>query len=119
MVLAAQFFLLLHLIGFAALFGGILVQLRSVEPEINAAMLHGAYVQLITGVVLAVLVEVGPDQVSDDPVNEVKLGVKLLLTLVIAVLVIINRRFASIPRGLLALIGCLTLGTAVIAVLWQ
>jgi hypothetical protein len=34
--------LTLHLVGFAALFGGFFTQLRAAQPVINTAMLHGA-----------------------------------------------------------------------------
>jgi hypothetical protein len=106
--------LLLHLIGFAALLGGFLVQLRHREPEINAAMLHGSYTVLVTGLVMAGFAEAG-----HDPVNHLKLVIKLVIAAVVALLVIINRRFISIPRGLLVLLGVLTLGDAAVAVLWQ
>ena len=114
MELVQHIVLLLHLIGFAALFGGFLVQLRRAEPEINAAMLHGSYTMLITGVGLVVIAEI-----DHDPVNNLKIGIKLFVSLIITILVIINRRFSSIPRGLLMLLGLLTLGNAALAVLWQ
>jgi hypothetical protein len=114
MEVVRQIVLLLHLVGFAALFGGLLVQLRNRDPEINAAMLHGSYTALITGLVLAGFAEFG-----DDQVNHLKIGLKLLVALVVTVLVIINRRFTSIPRGLWAMLGLLTLANAAIAVLWQ
>ncbi|QDP98629.1 hypothetical protein FOE78_06595 [Microlunatus elymi] len=114
MGLAQQIVLLLHLIAFAALFGGILVQVRRPEPEVNAAMLHGSYTMLITGVVLVVLAEV-----NDDPTNHLKIGIKLAVSMIITFLVIINRRFSSIPRGLLMLLGLFTLGNATLAVVWQ
>lgn len=106
--------LLLHLIGFASLFGGFLVQMKSQEPEVNAAMLHGSYTMLVTGLALVAFAEIGPD-----PVNHVKIGIKLLVAVIITVLVIVNRRFTTIPRGLWGLLGLLTLGNAALAVLWQ
>ena len=75
MQIAQQILVLLHLIGFAALFGGVLVQLRSKEPEVNAAMLHGSLTLLITGLALVWLEEIGPD-----PVNYVKIAIKLVVT---------------------------------------
>jgi hypothetical protein len=114
MQLAYQILVLVHLIGFAALFGGFLVQLRSQEPEVNAAMLHGSLTLLITGVALVILAEIGPD-----PVNHVKIAIKLIITAVIVLLVIKNRKFASIPRGLWGLIGGLTIVNAAVAVVWQ
>jgi hypothetical protein len=114
MPLGYQILVLLHLIGFAALFGGILVQLRSKEPEVNAAMLHGSLTLLITGLALVTLQELGPD-----PVNHIKIGIKLAITAILVLLVIKNRKFASIPRGLWGLLGVLTLANAAVAVLWQ
>ena len=114
MQIAYQILVLLHLIGFAALFGGVLVQLRSKEPEVNAAMLYGSLTLLITGLALVWLEELGPD-----PVNYLKIATKLVVTALIVLLVLKNRKFAAIPRGLWGLIGGLTLTTAVVAVLWQ
>jgi len=117
MELVDEIVLLLHLVGFAALFGGILVQARAAEPEINAAMLHGSYTVLITGLALAVFAMAGV-QASQD-VDVTKLVIKLVVAAIITFLVIVNRRFTSIPKGLLGLLGLLTLGNAVVAVVWQ
>jgi len=114
MQLAQQILVFLHLIGFAALLGGFLVQIRSKEPEINASMLNGSFTLLITGLALVALEEIGPD-----PVNHVKIAIKLLIMAVIVVLVAKNRKFVSIPRGLWGLIGGLTITNAAVAVLWQ
>jgi hypothetical protein len=113
MQLAQQILVLIHLIGFAALFGGFLVQIRSKEPEINASMLNGSFTLLISGLALVALEEIGPDP------NVVKIAIKLLITAVIVVLVAKNRKFAAIPRGLWGLIGGLTITNAAVAVLWQ
>lgn len=114
MSLLVQVLVLVHLIGFAALFGGALVQLRSRSPEINAAMLHGAWTSLLTGVALvAVTFDEGADRPPYFP-----LAVKLAVTLFLVLLVSANRKFESIPRGLLALITGLALVNAGVAVLW-
>lgn len=105
---------LLHLIGFAALLGGGLVQARATAPEINRTMVLGGWAQVLTGLILVGLAEAGPD-----PVNHVKIGVKLLLAVAVLVLVVLNRKYASIPRGLLGLIVGFTLSAASVAVLWQ
>jgi hypothetical protein len=114
MQLAYHIVVLLHLIGFAALLGGVLVQLRSKEPEVNAAMLHGSLTLLITGLALVILEEIGPN-----PVNYVKVAIKLVVSAIVVLLVVKNRKFASIPRGLWGLIGGLTILNAAVAVLWQ
>lgn len=117
MGLVDEIVLLLHLVGFAALFGGILVQVRAAEPEVNAAMLHGSYTMLVTGLALAVFAKIGIG--SLDEFHAGKLVVKLIIAAIITFLVIINRRFTSIPKGLWGLLGVLTLGNAVVTVLWQ
>jgi hypothetical protein len=114
MQLAHQILVLFHLIGFAALFGGFLIQIRSKEPEVNASMLNGSFTLLITGLALVALEEIGPE-----PVTHLKIAIKLLFTVVIVVLVAKNRKFATIPRGLWGLIGGLTIVNAAVAVLWQ
>jgi len=113
MEIASQVLVLVHLIGFAALFGGYLVQLRAVEPEINAAMLYGSWVVCASGIALVVLVLRGPGLT-----DYAELVIKSLLTVLIVVLVAKNRKYARIPRGLGALIGVLTLLAAAVAVLW-
>lgn len=104
---------LVHLVAFAALLGGSLVQLRTPEPEVNAAMLHGAWASLATGVALWVLSGVvGPD------VSTGAMVVKTVVGVVLTVLAVLNRRFFSIPRGLLLLVTVLALAEAAVAVLW-
>lgn len=113
MVLAQQLLVLLHLVGFAALFGGYLVQLRLAEPEINAAMLHGCWIAVVAGAALVAL-----DIVEARPVELTQLVIKGVLSLFVLILVIKNRKYAAIPRGLGLLIGGLTLAVAGVAVLW-
>ena len=104
---------LLHLIGFASLFGGVIVQARSAAPEVNAAMLHGSLTLLATGLALVVL-----ELLIDLPVAWPRTLVKLVVTVLLTVLVLANRRFTEIPRGLWALIGVGALANAAIATLW-
>lgn len=114
MQLAHQILVLLHLVGFAALLGGVLVQLRDRQPEVSAAMLAGAWIEFGTGVALFVLVELVPG-----PAPTAQLVVKTVVTLFVLVLVVANRKYAFIPRGLWALIGGLTLLNASISVFGQ
>ncbi len=101
---------LLQLIGFAALLGGVLVQLGPVEPEINRTMLIGAPLMLVSFVALWAL---GGSDASVAPQV-----VRTLVLVFACVLVVLNRKFASIPRGLLVLLGLLALADAAIAVYW-
>jgi hypothetical protein len=111
MDVAHQLLVLLHLVAFAALLGGALVQLRDPEPEINAAMLHGSWLTLLSGLALWLLA--GP--FGSDP--ELGLVVaKLVLSLFVTVLAVRNRRYLFIPRGLLGLIIALVLASTVLSV---
>ena len=105
---------LLHLVGFAALLGGALVQLGSRHPEVNGAMLHGAWIELVTGAGLVVLLVV-----RHQDVHYLQNGIKLALTLFLLLLVAKNRKYESIPRGLLLLLAVLTLAGAALSVLWR
>lgn len=105
---------LFHFLGFASLFGGALVQVRSTNPVVNNAMRDGAWTQLITGLVLVVLAEV----FGDEPVNNAKIGVKLLVLIGILALVLINRKKQGITRGTLFTVLGLTGLNAAVAVLW-
>jgi hypothetical protein len=105
--------LLLHLVGFAALLGGVLAQLRAAEPEVTGAMVWGGWAELVTGVALVVLEAAGAGSVAWWPA-----GIKLAVTAFVVLLLVRNRRFLSVPRGLCVLIGTLTLAAAAVAVLW-
>ena len=106
-------FVLLHFVGFAALFGGAFVQMKGPQRIVNAAMFHGALTQIVTGIVLLGLLEMG-----DDPVNHMKLGIKFLVLVVITVLVIMNRKKDNVGNGAFWAIFGLTLANAAIAVFW-
>lgn len=113
MGVAQHLVVLVHLVAFAALLGGALVQLRSREPEVNAAMLHGAWVGFVSGLALWVLAGPFEERLSVGP-----MVTKTILSAVVLLLVVLNRRFFSVPRGLLRLITLLVLADAAVAVLW-
>ncbi|MGV9977186.1 hypothetical protein ACWDUH_05880 [Micromonospora wenchangensis] len=105
--------LYVHLIGFALLLGGAVAQYVSGRLRINAAMLWGSVIQLLTGVGLS-----APLRDGDEPAPA-KLVTKLVLALLIFVMVFFSRRRAQVARGhFLAIIG-LTLVTAAVAVFWR
>ena len=106
--------LVLHFVGLASLLGGFLVQLSASGKRIDPAMFHGALTMLVTGIAL-----VGIDQAMDDPdLNNAKVAVKLLVLVVITVLVMANRKRPTVPVGLWATVGGLTLLNVVLAVFW-
>lgn len=105
--------LVIHFIGFAALFGGAAVQVRAQARVVSAAMLHGALTQVVSGLLLIGVIEGGGESV-----NSAKMVVKLAVALVISVLCWVNRRKPSVPPGLFFSIAGLTLLNVVIAVFW-
>lgn len=110
---ARDLLLFIHLLGFASLLGGALVQARDQVQVVNSAMLHGALVQVVSGLLL-----VGVLLGQDTDVDEVKVATKLAVALVIAVLCWVNRRKQVVPSGLFAAILFLTVLDAGIAVFW-
>ena len=61
--------LFLHILGFAALLGGLLVQMRSAEKVVNGAMRDGAGTAFLAGLLL-----VGVLEADDVDVNHTKIG---------------------------------------------
>jgi len=101
--------LFVHVLGFAALFGGLVVQAKNSEKSVNAAMRDGVGAAFLAGLLLVGVLEAG-----DDPVNQAKIGVKFVIGLVLLVLVMANTRKPTIPQGLWA--GLLLLSVANVAV---
>ncbi|MEI5524103.1 hypothetical protein WB401_18000 [Streptomyces brasiliscabiei] len=106
----------LHIIGIASLLGGFLTQLKAMgqgTARFVPAMLHGALTMLVTGALL-----VGLNQADDQPVNNIKIGVKLALLIVILGLVYVKRDDETVEKPLFGLVGALTVVNIFIAVLW-
>ncbi|TFD22906.1 hypothetical protein [Cryobacterium sp. TMS1-13-1] len=118
MDLLRNILLILHFVGLASLLGGFLVQIKPIiagKGTIAAAMFHGALTQLVTGLLLVGVIQVG----TLGHIDNTKIGVKLLVLIVITVLVIVNRKKPSVSSLVLWAIGALTLVNVVIAVLWK
>lgn len=106
--------LFLHLVGFAALLGGLLVQVRGPVKQVNAAMRDGAGTSFVAG-----LLVVGVLEAADTAVDHVKIGVKFAIGLLVLVLVMANVRKPRIPQGLYLGLLALTLVNAAVAVFWS
>ncbi|MFH8973297.1 hypothetical protein [Streptomyces sp. NPDC017890] len=106
----------LHIIGIASLLGGFLTQMKAMgqgTARFVPAMLHGALTMLVTGVAL-----VGLNQADDQSVDNIKIGVKLALLIVILGLVYVKRDDEKVEKPLFGLVGLLTVANIFIAVLW-
>ena len=106
--------LVIHILGFAALFGGLVVQAREPQKSVNAAMRDGAGTAFLAGLLLVGVLEAG-----DGDVNHAKIGVKFAIGLVILVLVMANTRKPRIPQGLYVGLLVLTVVNIAVAVLWS
>lgn len=90
--------LVIHLLGFAALFGGMFIQMHSKEKSINAAMRDGAGTAFLAGLLLVGVMEGSKPEGANLPHD--KIGIKLVIGLIILVLVMANMKKPSIPQGL-------------------
>lgn len=107
--------LVLHILGFAALIGGLLAQAGQEEKRVNGAMRDGVGTAFLAGLALVGVLE------ADDAieVDHAKIGVKFGIGLVLLVLVMANTRKASIPKGLWAGLLVLAVVEVCVAVLWS
>ncbi|WP_232680455.1 hypothetical protein [Nocardioides sp. R-C-SC26] len=107
-------FLFLHILGFAALIGGLLAQAGPGEKRVNGAMRDGAGLAFVAGLALVGVLEAG-----DTDVNHAKVAVKFLIGLVVLVLVMANTRKERIPQGLWVLLTGLAVVNVAVAVFWS
>jgi hypothetical protein len=111
--------LVLHFVGIAALLGGFLSQFRARERKIQAGMLHGAYLALLTGVGLVGIRYPLHDENPAYPLpDNAKIFVKLLLLVVIVILAITAKKKPAVDSGTWLGIGLLSFTNIVIAVFW-
>ncbi|MEU8350952.1 MULTISPECIES: hypothetical protein [unclassified Streptomyces] len=106
----------LRITGIASLLGGFLTQLKAMSAgtaRFTPAMLHGVLTMPVTGVLL-----VGFNQMDDQAVNNVKIGLKLVILVAILGLVHVERDEEQVAKGAFGAVGLLTVANIFIAVLW-
>jgi hypothetical protein len=101
-----------HLLGMAAIVGGYFAGLRSVPKRLSAGMVHGTLLQLVTGLLLVGVAEV----MGDEPVDHAKVGIKLAIVVVLALITWPRRRDQEIPAGTYHAAGILAITNVAIAV---
>lgn len=103
-----------HFLGWATLFGAMVVQLREPVRRISGPMRDGIGTAFLAGLLVVGVLEAG-----SDPVDHAKIGVKFAVGLVILVLVMANMRKERIPNGLFFGIFGLTVANIAVAVFWR
>ena len=109
--------LLVHLSGFAILFGAWVVEVVNRRRQVTRLMEWGLAIAGVAGLALA-----APWGIEYD-LNYVKIGVKLVVLLIIGALLGIGmgrqKKTGSVPPAIFWSIGILTFANAAIAVLWR
>ncbi|MCA0251069.1 MAG: hypothetical protein LCH76_02025 [Actinobacteria bacterium] len=109
--------LALHLMGMAAILGVFAVQLRQKDGFGIGLLLGGAATQLITGIALVGIAEMG-----DRDVNYFKIGFKLAITLIVAVAAVLTwwkQRKGENAKPFFHAAGGLAFVNLLVAVFWR
>ena len=105
--------LVLHMIGWAIVLGATVTNLR--PPRIAKGVTHGALTALVAGILLVGLAEMG-----DRDVDNVKIAVKLVVSLAVTALAIYGaRREEKVTAALVGSVAGLTVLNIAVAVLWR
>lgn len=100
-----------HLLGMASVVGGYFAGLKVSPKRLTAGITHGTLLQLMTGVLLVGLAEMGTDEV-----NHAKFGIKIAITAVILLLAWPRRKDVSVASNTYHAVGVLALLNVAVAV---
>jgi peptidoglycan/LPS O-acetylase OafA/YrhL len=112
--IAVKISLILHLIGIGALLSGFFYQLKDWGKgmKVNAGILHGAWLQLITGFALAGLVPA----MGEETINPFALAIKaVVITVIFFVAYSFNKKEVT-PKWVVPAIAGLTTINIIVAV---
>ncbi|CEA07863.1 hypothetical protein BN1051_01188 [Arthrobacter saudimassiliensis] len=111
-----SFLVFLHILGAGLIVGLWIARIKN--PTVVPGQFHAALLQLVTGILL-----VGLNEMGDGAVNHMKVGVKLLIALVIAVMAFIGQRRHKkdqpVGKGLANGVGILTVVNVALATMWN
>lgn len=109
--------IVIHLVGYAILFGSWAVEAAARRFQATRLMDLGVLVAGVAGLALA-----APWGLGDGELNYVKIGIKLVVLIVIGALIGIStsrsKKGTPLPSWVFWLIGVLTLFNAALAVIW-
>ncbi|MBP3036813.1 hypothetical protein J2M53_11210 [Arthrobacter sp. zg-ZUI100] len=110
-----SFLVFLHILGAAIIVGIWFAKIKN--PTVMPGQFHAALLQLVTGLLLVGLAEMG-----DGSLNHIKIAVKLTVALVIAVMAFIGQRKYKkgqpVGKGLANGVGILTVLNIALATMW-
>lgn len=117
-------FVALHFVGWAIVLGGYIASIKG--PGLYRGVFHGALTALVAGILMVGIAEMGDVWTEDTAPDMAKIGVKLVIALIIAVLAFVAKRQGSkgdngtgaVAPGLKHSIGALTLVNILVAVFW-
>lgn len=113
--------LVLHLIGFAAVFGGFMTQMKAMGQgvaKVVPAMVHGAWTLLATGILLVGVREWMAMMEWAPELNHMKIGIKSLVLTVLIVLILANKKKDFVKAPVFGAIGLLAVLNVLLAVFW-
>jgi len=106
--------LVTHIVGLSAIIGSFILQMPHRTGLDFSAMLVGSIVQLASGFAL-----IAVRKVTDLPVIDEKMGVKLVLAVLVLVAVLVGRRGGGRSRALFFAAGVTAIVNVVVAVFWR
>jgi hypothetical protein len=92
--------------------------LRAKTAEILPAMVHGAWTALVTGLLLVGVREWELALGGGYDLDHSKIAIKSVVSLIVVVLVMLNRKKKPVSGSILGTIGGLTFLNVVLAVFW-
>ena len=113
--------IVLHFIGFAAVFGAFMTQMKAMGQgvaKVVPAMVHGAWTLLATGLLLVGVREWMAMMEWAPELNNMKIGVKSLVLIVLITLILVNKKKDSVKAPVFGAIGLLAVLNVVLAVFW-
>jgi len=106
-----------HMLGLAAVVGVFIVQMRAKDNFRTGLLLGGAITQLVSGILLVGLIEMG-----DDHVNNAKVAVKLsiaAIVLIAAIVAMVQQRKGKLTQPAFHTAGGLAVVNVLVATLWH
>ena len=115
MNLVSEIFLVLHLIAFATIFGGVIAEAKNFKTgaKVNPGILHGSWLALLTGLVMTGLIYA----IGEENINNLVLSIKGLLLTGIFFIGYTYQKKDSAPKWVVPTIGALAVAAMSFAVI--